>query len=415
MKKIMMSIIVCFIVSLFLVSVYAQSSAERITRGANIRINFVNQEPDPVEAGGNVDVRFKVENIGGDEAKDVEFEIVPEFPFSLEPGEDGHTDLGTLQSRQVGDEGAIIKYGLLVDENAVEAEKILKIRYRSNKEAWVTVENFTIDIRTRDAILAIDSVATDKKSLEPGTTNRLTLTLSNQGDSVLRNIEVKLDLENTQLVPIGSGNEKNIYQISARSKQDIVFTLLVDPEAESGIAKVPVKLSYNDQVGTRFIRNNTIGLIVGAEPDLSITLDESTIYQPGQSGEVTVKVVNKGVSNIKFTNVKLLGADYIRPLSNTEIYLGNIDSDDFESATFKVFVDSNGNGALTLPIQLDYKDANNNEFSKKIDLPLNLYSSKDAKKFGLTQGSSMIGIVIVVVIVVAGLLIFRRYWKRRKK
>ena len=82
MKKILIVILILIVLSL---GVNAQVMT-KLSKYADVRVSFVNQEPDPAEPGKYVDVRFKFENNGSDQAKDVVIELLPEYPFSLDPG-----------------------------------------------------------------------------------------------------------------------------------------------------------------------------------------------------------------------------------------------------------------------------------------------------------------------------------------
>ena len=111
-------------------------AAQTTTRPANINdiaVTLINQEPDPAEPGKYVDVRFKFDNNGSGEARNVMVELLPQYPFSLDPGADAVRNIGTIQSMQRGDVGIIVKYRLRVDKNAVERENDLKIKYKIKK------------------------------------------------------------------------------------------------------------------------------------------------------------------------------------------------------------------------------------------------------------------------------------------
>jgi LPXTG-motif cell wall-anchored protein len=66
-----------------------------------------------------------------------------------------------------------------------------------------------------------------------------------------------------------------------------------------------------------------------------------------------------------------------------------------------------------LPLQVEYKDSNNKDYTEQIKIPLKLYSSAEAKKYGVNQGSSKVGILIILLIVGIGLFFYIR--KRRKR
>jgi len=411
MKKILIGILILIVLSL---GVNAQVMT-KLSKYADVRVSFVNQEPDPAEPGKYVDVRFKFENNGFDQAKEVVIELLPEYPFSLDPGKSAIKKLGALHARQLGETAVIIKYKLRIDKNVVEGENELKLRYKFDGYGWIEPDNFNINIQTHDAILAVDAVSIDKKTLEPGSSGIVKIKLANKADSTLKNIKVTLGLGDLPLVPIDSTNEKSIYKIDSRQSYEFEFKVLAKPNADSGVYNVPLSVSYLDELGKSYLKNVTIGLTIGAKPDLSITLDDSEIYESGKSGEIFVKIVNKGVTDIKFMNIKLMPSDNYRILSNDEVYIGNIDSDDYETADFELFIGGSKEKKVSLPVVLEYKDANNNDFKERIELTLDLYSASEAKKFGLKKGNGFVGNLVIVVIVVAGLFIYRKWRKHKKK
>ena len=409
------AIISLCILVLIAVNVMAAQTTYNPSNLYDIAVNLISQEPDPAEPGKYVDVRFKFDNNGTKEAKNIEVEILPEYPFSLDSGRSAVKSIGTLQSMQNGDVGVIVKYRLRIDKNAVEGENELKIRYRIDKGVWITPEEFLVDVQTHDAILSVDSVSLVNKVLGPGSSGDIKIKLSNKADSVLKDIKVTLGLGGLPLVPVDSTNEKSIYQIDSKQDYEFEFKLLATPEAASGVYQVPLKVAYSDKLGKAYLTNGTIGLTIGAKPDLSITLDTSEIYEASKSGEIVVKIVNKGVMDIKLMNMKLMPSDNYRILSNEEVYIGNIDSDDYETADFKLFIEKSKDNQIRLPVLIEYKDANNKDFRETIELTLALYSAAEAKKFGLIEGNNKAGLFIIVLIVVVGLFIYRKKIKGRKK
>ncbi|MBI2651625.1 hypothetical protein HYX01_04085 [Candidatus Woesearchaeota archaeon] len=393
---------------------YANAAAQTTQQPVgiyDIALNLISQEPDPAEPGKYVDVRFKFDNNGTGEAIDVEAEILPQYPLFLDESTSAIKKLGTLQSTQKGDVGVIAKYKLRVDKNAVEGKNELKIRYRINKGVWITPKEFFIDIQTHDAILSVDSVSIDKKAFEQGSSSIVKIKITNNADSLLKDITAKIELGNMPFIPIGSTNEKSIYQINAKESSNIDFELLANPESKSGVYQAPLKISYSDELGKGYFKNSTIGLIIGSKPDLSIALESSEIFQSDKAGEVVIKIVNKGVTDIKFVNVKLMPSNNYLILSSNDAYLGNIDSDDFENAAFKVFVKKHNKKEVKLPILIEYKDANNNDYKENKEIILSLYTSSEAKKFGFKKGNGYLGILIIIIIVAFGLLYYKRYVK----
>ncbi|MBI2574791.1 hypothetical protein HYV82_02815, partial [Candidatus Woesearchaeota archaeon] len=98
----------------------APSVSAEISDAANIQVTLINQEPNPVELGEHLILRFRIENLGSRPAPDLKFEIVPEFPFSIASGESAGRNLGTIAGRQKDKVGAVVSYDMVVDSSASE-------------------------------------------------------------------------------------------------------------------------------------------------------------------------------------------------------------------------------------------------------------------------------------------------------
>ena len=380
-----------------------------------MKVTMLNQMPDPAEPGKYVDVRFKFENNGSKVAKNVEAEILPQYPFTLDPGTSAIKSLGSINPQQKGDNGVIIKYRLRVDKDALEGQNEIKLRYKTEDNVWITLPEFKINIQPFDAILLLDKVVSNPEVIKPGEKAILDIRFKNIAEILLKKIRVKIDLSGVPLAPIGSTNEEVIEKIDKNEEATVRFNLIGEPDAQSDIYKVGVVFDYYDGLGNSYTRNNTIGLIVGSEPDLSVNIDSTTIYQPGKSGSVTIKIVNKDVNEIKFLNAKLEESENYSIVSPSEVYVGNIDSDDYETAEFDIFVKNKKEGEIVLPILLEYKDANNRPYTDEIKLKLPLYGMSEAKQFGLVKSNGKMGFIIIILVVVVGLVVYTRWRKGKKK
>jgi hypothetical protein len=379
-----------------------------------MKITMINQIPDPAEPGKYVDIRFKFENNGSKVAEDLVAEILPQYPFSLDPGTNAVKSLGSINPRQKGDNGVIVKFRLRVDKDALEGQSEIKLRYKTSENIWITLPEFKVNIQPYDAILLLDKVKSSPEAITPGEKASIDITFKNIAEILLKKIRVKMKLGATPLAPIGSTNEKAIEKIDKKEEAKIRFDLIAEPDAKSGVYKVPVEFLYYDNLGNSYNRNSTIGLIIGSEPDLSVNIDSTTVYQKGKAGSVTIKIVNKDVNEIKFLNMKLAESEAYTIISSNMEYVGNIDSDDYETAEFKIFVKKTEEKKVILPITLEYRDANNMEFVNKVNLELPLYSTSEAKQLGLVKGNGKIGFIVIILVVGVGLFIYHR-WKKRKK
>src|SRR3989338_1830139 len=290
-----------------------------------MKITLVNQDPDPVEPGQYFYARFRVENNGSERAEDVKVELLPEYPFFLDKGIDAVKNIGSVHGRQVGDIGVIVKYRIRVDKDAVEGENDLKLRYSIGGGAWTALDLFKIDVRTHDAILSISTISEKETIIKPGKTSELGIKIKNMADSLVKNIKVRLDLNHVPLATIGSTNEKVIENLDPNKETNLSFKLIAEPDADSNVYNIPIYIDYQDDIGTPYRRNNdTIGVIIGDVPDLSVIIDSTTIIKDKSVGKLTIKIVNKGVTDIKFLNVKLKQTNDFIIISPIEVYIGNV-------------------------------------------------------------------------------------------
>lgn len=396
---------------------FAAVNTQYFGKAPDLRVSISMQDPDPVEPGKEVEISFKLEN-NGTTAHDVVFEVVPEYPFTLVPGEDASKPVGTIGTSQDGRQNVIVRYRLKVAQDAVDGSYKIKVRYQSEGfDTWVLLETLRVKVQSRDAIISVDKFITEPVVVEPGSKTKLTILLKNYATSLLRDVKVALDLGNSETAPfspVGSTNEKVLAYMDPQTTKSIEFELLVDPDAVSKTYKIPVNIRYYDSLSKVYNKTNLVTVVVGGEPDVSVYVDSSTIYRAKSYGEMTVKIVNKGLPDMKFVNVRLSNSSKYRIISPSEVYIGNIDSDDYETADFKLYAERTSDKRMILPLAVEYKDANNKDYRNVVNLELPLYSSSEAKKLGLSEGNGSFSWVILIALAVAGFFGYR-YWKRRRK
>ncbi len=424
MKKEIKSIGILYVMLIICASV----SLAAISGSTDIDVSLINQNPDPAEPGKYVELNWKVENIGSSNAENVIFEILPKFPFALDPGESAAKKIGSIWGRQMGDNGVTVTYRLKVNENAVEGQNEIEIRYSlDNGISWQKPGKFYINIRTHDAILNVKKVSYTPDPMPPGKKTVLSIELENMADSLLKDIKISLNLiavlqtatsityNELPFSTFGTTNLQVIKSIGAGKTKTVEFTLIPDPDAGANIYKIPITIEYSDELGTNYSKSEVISVIVGDEPILDPLIDSTNIYMEGQVGEVDISFVNKGTTDVKLLDVELKESDYVKVISASKVYLGNIDSDDYEVAEFKIYVKDIDDSRVPLIINYNYLDPTNNKYEKQKTLYLDIYSKNEAKKYGLDgAGSSSGGIFAVIIIIVVGYFGYR-WWKKRKK
>jgi hypothetical protein len=372
-------------------------------QGPFVSAEVLKYEPSPVEPGNIMEVWVSVTN-EGTTSENFEIEFVPEFPFELGPGED---EMKTLAALPQG-ENAIIKFLIYVDPKAPIADKDIKFNYKySAVPNWIQLKS-PISIKTTGAILNIESYKTSPEVAKPGDVINVELFFRNSGFLDVRDIDVTLNIEDSGFSTIGSGNTMRIGFISAGGTASIKFSMIADTSAEIKVHSIPVALKFKDNRGSSYTQDTRFSLVMAAEPELSAVVDSTTISSEGQPGTITLKVINKGIMDLKYLNMRLASTDQYDVLSaSNEAYIGNLDSDDFETVDFIIKPKSKN---VQLWAIVEFKDPYNKEYEKQFYLPLRVFSPSE-----LGKGGSVVPYLIgaVVVLVVIG-YIYYRYKKRRK-
>lgn len=145
-----------FIVLLIIVSisgiVMADNSLDDYSSAPSIRVSLLNQDPDPVQQGSITELRFRVENLGGQTLNDVQIEILPQYPFTLYSG-NAMQNIGKLRTSETGADAAIVSYKIKADENAVKGDNEFELRVRDGTGMWkyYTDNNFMLRVSVLNA------------------------------------------------------------------------------------------------------------------------------------------------------------------------------------------------------------------------------------------------------------------------
>lgn len=268
--------------------------------------------------------------------------------------------------------------------------------------------------------LTITSVSSTPDEVQPGEKVSLSIEIENKLDIDVTDVVVSLNLNGdvqknipaAPFSPYQSSSEIKIGDLDEDDEDTAEFELIADANAELGSYKIPVEISYND--GTA-IKNEEglVSLIVSAEPRLEISADGNNLIK-GKNAVLGIKIVNSGLGGAKFLSVKLNEGTGFKIIGSNSVYIGSIDSDDFDTAEFNIFVNENA-GIINLPVEIDYTDARNNEKTENMQLTLTTYTQQQAIQLGLIQKSNLPLIIGSVVIVVILFLIYRSLRKRLKK
>ena len=370
-----------------------------IRDGSNVNIDLVNQDPLTAQPGEYVDLKFKISNTGLDEAEDTNIELVESFPFSLDPDVPAEKKLGDVRGASVGDDSYIVEYRVRVDENAVESENEIEMRYSTGRDGFSVTEDFKI---------SVDDVGTDFE-LSTGKVSKssIPVNLDNIGEKSAESVHVILpDQEgvvkeglSTKVVGALSSGENTVEEFAVSNVSvgdDIRF-----------------EIHYTDGNGVRreLVRNIQIGTI-------PVTPVQVTVQTAGAT-ETTFGVVNTGSTQLSSVIAELDTESVNVTGSNTQV-LGNLNSGDYTLATF----DFTGAEASMTDMTVSYTDSSGirRTTTQTVEIPepgeSTGVSNAGGSNSSVSGGNSSVTYILIGLgglLLMVGYIVYRRRKGKKKK
>lgn len=393
---------------LIMISSSVVAVQDRTYEEPKIKIDLLNVNPSPIHQGGYFTFVLKVTNYGDESLYNLKFSFADKHPLFL--AEDDYIDK-YINFLGPGDTSTIT-YKIRASPEANVGINQAKVQFYVPRDKKTYSYSFDVSVKAKDDLISLDSIKTIPERINPGQEADLIITLANDGESAMSDINVRLTFDGVPLSPINSFSDKRVVSLGQGQSVDIPFRVIADADAESKAYKIPINIDFYDRTGVAKNRNGTIGIIIDALPEFQLDLEDTKIYTSGDTGEVVISMSNVGPSGLKFVTMELMDTDDYDIISNRRVYLGNLESDDFETAEYNLFVKSKKD-VVPLKVKVSYKNNFNENFDDIREVDLRLFSSREASKFGLKTPSGGIGYIYLIIV-----LIFAYYfiveWKKQR-
>jgi len=244
--------------------------------------------------------------------------------------------------------------------------------------------------------LIINSVSMNPNEIAPGETAKINIEIENDWNEDVNDVSVVLDLKDVPFAPYDSSSEDSFDEIRDGKSKIAEFKIIALNDAKSGIYKIPLEINFYDENNNKSTKKSLISLVVNSKPVIGVDVKDGLLLK-GKENNLEIKIINKGLSDVKFLEIETEEGNYYTLLSGKNIYIGDIDSDDFDSADFKIYFKENTPDTITLPVSITYKDSVNKKYTENFNLQVDVYTKKKA-----------IELVIILW------FIYRKIKKRRK-
>lgn len=317
-------------------------------------------------------------------------------------------DIGGLAAATTAQSAISIK----VDDNVPSTTSYvyLQVDYYTGSSSYEKTFYIPLVI-IREPILQISNV-NFSSDLEPGKSVTLYFNLNNEGMGNAKDITVSLP-QTSNFITSESSGEFFIDNLASGESKTLTFPITVSPSAIIGTATLPVKLSYYDETRTN-VYNDTkqIGALIKGKYNFIVTVDSQDVLTTDTSGSITIKIANAGNEQADFLAVKVIPPNSI-DISPSYVYVGNLNSDDYDSEKLSMNVGSVSPGNYPISLQLTYKDSFGNPYSEIYSVNAQVSTKAEYSMMHPSSPSSLL--IIVVVIVIIGVIIIWRKGLFKKK
>jgi hypothetical protein len=405
--------IISVIIFLLLVSSIFTAPASAATASANLKITIVETNPYPAKIGQYLDLTVQVENVGRDRADNVDIEIVPEYPFSLDSQANAVQNIGALAPGKVASK----EFHLFVDKEAQKGIRSIDIRTRIDKNSPWSEKTFDIRIGTETfdskGTLELEEVVFNPEAFMPGDRGTVTVTLSNTATTPTVTID-------------GSDYDTNarIQAAVLRPLSDEVIVLDA-PYGEMGLLGPgdSIKLTFNVKVsedaseGTHnlelAIEGNSFDY--NSKKNIPLEVDSSNVRViPSKplklvNGEATLEFDVANTHPNEFNSVSIRPEAEGMKFYPAEYFIGPMDADELFTIEFDAIADSSSEniGETSEMINLSLSASYGNGINKHENLVSNLRIQQVEENQGSSPGLIIIGILFVAL-AAAGVLIYRK-------
>jgi len=252
--------------------------------------------------------------------------------------------------------------------------------------------------------------------ISPGESGIINITLKNSAKLHLDDIRIDLDLPEEFNI-YNDVDKIKISKLDSTEEKNFQFRIIPSPSSDEGVYGGNLIVNYvsylevNEELGVGEEKedNFTFGIIIKGTPKIFAKIEKTGVYKGNEVGDVTIKFVNNGVGDIKFLTVELLESEDYEIISSNKEYIGDLDSDDYESVDFRIKLKKEKTTDLLLKI--NYKNSLNEDFSEEFKLPLEL---RTADELGVkTNGTAYTALVVILLSIVI-YFIYRKYKKKKK-
>jgi|SRR3989338_7344172 len=202
-------------------------------------VKLINQDPYPALPGDYVKVVFQLTGLEDPSCGLVTFQLLQSYPFSLDLGINNEVTVRSGTYAKDYDSSLIIPYKLRVDENAVDGDNSLNVRFFTTNTNNNLYQNRNFNISVKDSRTDFEINVKDYSY----TTKKLVFEILNSGKNDVEALTIEIpDQSNIKII----GADRSIVGSLGANEEDVASF-----EADLSEGEITLDILYTDQVGVR--------------------------------------------------------------------------------------------------------------------------------------------------------------------
>src|SRR3989344_4567717 len=181
---------------------------------------------------------------------------------------------------------------------------MFKMKLRKTVLALLILGICLVSMLNLASALTISSVNTNPEVIAPGESSLIKIGVENEGNDDVEDVSVSLNLKDVPFAPYSSSSEISFDEIRDGRLEYAEFEIIALSDAKSGIYKIPLEVSYriSGETQTR-TKSSLIGISVNSKPIIDLGIETGLILR-GQENQVSLRITNKGFSDVKFLEIE---------------------------------------------------------------------------------------------------------------
>ncbi|MCD6398657.1 MAG: hypothetical protein J7L08_01945 [Candidatus Aenigmarchaeota archaeon] len=236
----------------------------------SFKINLLKYDPYPAEPGEYMTLWIEVYNTGTNEAKDVTFELEPEYPFSLDSNENATREYSSIPGLFT----VVLQYKIRVDSNALNGDNEIKLKYKIGNGNWIEKKSdIYVNKAPNKAELTPLFVSTDPLPY-PGGETELTIDLANVAPGSAYYIITEAESP-IATIPV---NKVFVGTLDADDFDSLKFDLKINDDVSPGRYPVYIKSYYKDEDYKKIETNGTVYIQIYTKEEVEKELTPKTSW-----------------------------------------------------------------------------------------------------------------------------------------